>query len=115
METLSPNSRALLESSLLAARQLIQRQSKQSLLTWCSETLAPFGQEPQAHHRLLIRELEDIEAGRNDRLMVFMPPGSAKSTYASVLFPAWFLARRKNRDMIGASHGSELAEDFSSR
>ena len=47
--------------------------------------------------------------------MVFMPPGSAKSTYASVLFPPWFLARRKNRDVIGASHGSELAEDFSTR
>jgi predicted phage terminase large subunit-like protein len=68
-----------------------------------------------AHHRLLIKELEDIEAGRNDRLMVFMPPGSAKSTYASVLFPPWFMARRPNRDVIGASHGAELAEDFSSR
>lgn len=68
-----------------------------------------------AHHRLLIKELEDIEAGRNDRLMVFMPPGSAKSTYASVLFPAWFMAKRPNRDVIGASHGAELAEDFSSR
>jgi predicted phage terminase large subunit-like protein len=47
--------------------------------------------------------------------MVFMPPGSAKSTYASVLFPAWFLARKSGRDVIGASHGAELAEEFSGR
>ncbi len=47
--------------------------------------------------------------------MVFEPPGSAKSTYASVLFPPWFIARRKNRDVIGASHGADLAEDFSGR
>jgi predicted phage terminase large subunit-like protein len=71
------------------------------------------GLAPAAHHRLLIKELEDIEAGRNDRLLVSMPPGSAKSTYASKLFPAWFLARKPNRSVIGASHTSTLAEDFS--
>ena len=43
---------------------------------------------PAAHHRLLITELEAIERGENNRLMVFMPPGSGKSTYASVAFPA---------------------------
>lgn len=92
---------------------MIRRRCRESLLTWCSEALAPLGYEPEAHHRLIIRELEDIEAGRNDRLILELPPGSAKSTYASVLFPAWFLARRPNRDVIGASHGSELAEEFS--
>ena len=96
-------------------REIRRRACQTSFLTWCEEALVPYGQVPERHHRLLIRELEDIESGANDRLMVFMPPGSAKSTYASVLFPPWFLARRKNRDMIGASHGSELAEDFSSR
>ena len=37
---------------------------------------------PAAHHRLLIRELEGLAAGRWDRLMLLLPPGSAKSTYA---------------------------------
>jgi hypothetical protein len=30
-------------------------------------------------------------SGENDTLLVFMPPGSAKSTYVNMLFPAWFL------------------------
>lgn len=45
--------------------------------------------------------------------MVFMPPGSAKSTYVSKLFPPWLFARAKNVSIIGASHTSNLAEDFS--
>lgn len=41
-----------------------------------------------------------------------MPPGSAKSTYASVEFPAWYLGRRPQENIIAASHTQELAEHF---
>ena len=44
--------------------------------------------------------------------MINMPPGSAKSTYGSVLFPAWLFAQRR-MDIIGASNTASLAEDFS--
>ena len=44
--------------------------------------------------------------------MVFMPPGSAKSTYASVLFPAWWFTRHPRSSIIAASHTAQLAEDF---
>lgn len=47
--------------------------------------------------------------------MVFMPPGSAKSTYASVLFPAWFLGRNANKAVLASSHTTELAERFGRR
>ena len=63
----------------------------------------------------MIEALDDVARGKCDRLMIFMPPGHAKSTYASILFPAWFFTQRKNLDVIGASHGAELAEDFSGR
>ena len=43
-----------------------------------------------------------------------MPPGSAKSTYTSVLFPAWFISRPRV-NVIGASNSATLAEDFSRR
>lgn len=46
--------------------------------------------------------------------MVFMPPGSAKSTYTSVLFPAWCMARA-GTNIIAASHTMTLAEAFSGR
>jgi predicted phage terminase large subunit-like protein len=73
------------------------------------------GLKPAEHHKLLIRELEAVARGQNDRLLVNMPPGSAKSTYASVLFPAWMLAQQPNLTLIGASHTADLAESFSRR
>ena len=43
----------------------------------------------QSALELLIEKLEAVERGEIPRLMILMPPGSGKSTYASVLFPAW--------------------------
>lgn len=70
---------------------------------------------PAAHHRLLIDRLERVTAGEITRLMVLMPPGSAKSTYGSVLWPAWHLGHRPGHCIIGASHTAELAERFGRR
>lgn len=44
-----------------------------------------------------------------------MPPGSAKSTYASVLFPPWLLQRRRGWNVLAASHTTELAEKWGRR
>jgi predicted phage terminase large subunit-like protein len=96
-------------------RELWRRECRNSLAAWCIEALAPVNQTPARHHRLLIRELEAVARGETDRLMINMPPGSAKSTYASVLFPAWLLAQRPGLDIIGASNTSTMAETFSRR
>ena len=73
------------------------------------------GYTPAAHHRLLIGYLEALERGEIERLMVLMPPGSAKSTYASVLFPPWFMGRNPSAAVLGVSNTTELAERFSRR
>ena len=70
---------------------------------------------PAKHHLLLIDALEAVERGEIERLMVCMPPGSAKSTYTSVEFPAWFLGRNPALSVIAASHTQELAERFGRR
>jgi predicted phage terminase large subunit-like protein len=41
--------------------------------------------------------------------MVFMPPGSAKSTYASVVYPAYAMGKRKGSRVILASYASAIA------
>jgi predicted phage terminase large subunit-like protein len=41
-----------------------------------------------------------------------MPPGSAKSTYASVKFPAYYLGRMGKKSIITASYGGDLATSF---
>ncbi len=47
--------------------------------------------------------------------MILMPPGSAKSTYASVIFPAWWFTQHPRTSVISASHSHSLAEHFSRR
>ena len=57
----------------------------------------------------MLDELKAISDGSNDRLMVFMPPGSAKSTYGSLLFVPWYMAQHPDHMVIAASHTHELA------
>jgi len=94
---------------------MARRAIRTDLGAWCEHALAPIGQKPAAHHRLLIRELAAVAAGETRRLMIFMPPGSAKSTYASDLFPAWYLAQGQGLNIITASNTADLAKSFSRR
>ena len=80
--------------------------------TFATEALRAQGLVPARHHRFLCEKLQAVAEGRCRRLMVLMPPGSAKSTYCSKLFPA-FLMGRGRVDIIGASNTQALAEDFS--
>ncbi len=83
-----------------------------SLMGWAKLVLQRDGQMPAKHHRLLIAELDRISRGDIDRLMVLMPPGSAKSTYTSLLFPAWWFTQHPTSSVIATSHTTSLAEHF---
>lgn len=76
------------------------------------EEFYPDSVTPAAHHRLINGTLMEVEAGLKRRVMIFMPPGSAKSTYGSVTFPTWFMGRRPGRNVISTSYGSTLAARF---
>ena len=94
-----------------AARLLLQRRKARNSFTDYCEYIAP-EEPPAAHHRLLCERLQDIVDGKLKNLMVFMPPGSAKSTYGSVRFPTYFLGRFPKKDLIQASNTAELAARF---
>ena len=70
----------------------------------------PVGTAMAAHHRLLCEELQRCMTTRYGRLMVFMPPGASKSTYCSVVAPAWFMGKFPGSKIILASHNTELAK-----
>lgn len=70
---------------------------------------------PAAHHRMILEKLQDVEAGKIKRLMILAPPGSAKSTYASVIFPGWYMGRHPSHSIICASQTQDLADRFSRR
>jgi len=96
----------------LAAEQGLRKGVRTCLTEWATLALAAQHQVPARHHRLMMTELETVAAGTCDRLMLLMPPGHAKSTYASLLFPAWFLSRHPGTHVICASHTAELATAF---
>jgi predicted phage terminase large subunit-like protein len=61
------------------------------------------------HHLLILQAIERTAARRNGRLMVFCPPGSAKSTYCSVVAPSYLMGRQKDMRVILASYATPLA------
>lgn len=83
------------------------------LLDWAAQVVEPLALA--RHHRLLLAELADLAEGRHDRLMVLMPPGSAKSTYCSVVLPPWWLLRHPGHSIIAACHTEALAHHFGRR
>jgi predicted phage terminase large subunit-like protein len=96
-----------------ASELLRRRKAKDSFEAWMRYRQAPY--KPALHHRMLIAELEMVERGDTRNLMFNLPPGSAKSTYGSVEFPAWYMGRNPGRLVLGCANTDELAEVFSRR
>jgi predicted phage terminase large subunit-like protein len=70
---------------------------------------------PAKHHLLLIDKLQQVADGKIKRLMVFMPPGAAKSYYANVMFSAWWMAGNAGKKLITASYSQEVADKWGRR
>lgn len=68
-----------------------------------------------AHHILTLEAIERTIRKASGRLMLFMPPGSAKSTYGSVVAPAWAMGANPGFKVIGVSYGSDMAKKFGRR
>ena len=99
-----------------AAKLLMQRRAlRKDFASWCEVGLSDFNQKPAPHHRFMAKYLEGVNRGDIDRLMIQMPPGHAKSTYGSVLFPPYFMHHHPGAQLIAASAGSSLAEDFAGK
>jgi predicted phage terminase large subunit-like protein len=79
------------------------------------EEFTPIKSAFGAHHLLWIDCLQKVEDGEIPRLMGLMPPGSAKSTYSSVVFPTHFMGRFPRSSVIVASYGSDLPRKFGRR
>lgn len=73
------------------------------------------GLEPPKHARLLCDYLEQAMARKITRLMVFMPPGHAKSWCISRHFPAYYLAKYPKHAVIAATHTDDFAQTWGKR
>ena len=99
-------------NSVAAAEELLKRRStRRNFADWAKYR----GFEPAAHHRLIISEIESFLESDDEVLLLFAPPGSAKSTYVSVLLPSWYLASHPTHSILAATHNVEFAERWGRR
>jgi predicted phage terminase large subunit-like protein len=113
-----------------AQELLIRRRARSSILHYVNaievpgrpvgedrdaESFQPIETTLALHHRLLLEKLDKVSKTPHGRMMVFMPPGSAKSTYASVVFPSKYLGEQGGRKLILASYGDDLARKMGRR
>ena len=112
-----PTPLELIRLGQLAKFKTVQWRKKcqSSLEDWARECVWDYGFKPARHHLFLIKKLEDVIAGKIDRLMIFMPPGSAKSTYTSEILPPYWFKKFPQSSVIGCSHTGELAQRFGRR
>ena len=67
------------------------------------------------HHVLIMGACQQVFEGAIKNLMLLLPPGSAKSTYASVVFPTWAMGKKQATQIILSSYGSDLAKKHGRR
>ncbi|MFP2873739.1 phage terminase large subunit [Acetobacter tropicalis] len=106
------NSKAFSGKATNRARTELSRRiaARSGCLAFTQYTMPGYKVGPQ--HRLLCDKLDAVERGEIKRLMVFMPPRHGKSELTSKRFPAWFLGRNPDKQVITASYSADLAQDF---
>lgn len=62
-----------------------------------------------------MRTAQEIVSKPHGRGMFLLPPGAAKSTYCSVVLPAFCMGRRPSTRVLLTSYGSELARKHGRR
>lgn len=67
------------------------------------------------HHELICAATQRCIERPRGRTMLFLPPGSAKSTYATVVGPTWAMGKWPGFKTIGVSYGTDLARKFGRR
>lgn len=99
--------------AIMLARESLARDARKSFSAFAA-LRQPMDQQPALHHALICEALDALERGDvpHNRLMIFMPPGSAKSTYGSKHFPQYFFGRNPQLSAVLASHTAELAESW---
>lgn len=101
-----------------AAKTLYDRKAaaagvRRSLAAWAEYR----GYKPAKHHRFIINELEPFIRGETDDEIILLhaPPGSAKSTYFSVLAPEAYLARHPQNLILAATHSGDFVNRWGKR
>jgi|TARA_A100001515_G_scaffold143085_1_gene143343 predicted phage terminase large subunit-like protein len=94
--------------------QYVEQNAKQDFLTFV-RLVAPTlisDWRMGRHIEVISNKLKQLEDGEIKRLMVFLPPRSSKSVICSKLFPAWYIGRNPEHEILTVSHSDQLSSDF---
>lgn len=94
-----------------AAEELLARRKGRSKFSDFCRYITP-DEQPSLHQELICDYVDLVVEGKIRRLMIFAPPGSAKSTYSTKKFPAYYVGRFPKKAIICASYDSELSTEF---
>ena len=99
-------------NSLLSVR--VQQQSKSDFITFVRQMAPSLVSDFKMgrHIEVISEKLQQLESGKIKRLMVFLPPRSSKSVICSKLFPAWYIGRNPEHEILTVSHSDQLSSDF---
>ena len=81
--------------------------AKDSLLGFTAYTFPNW--ETGEHHKVICENLEAIERGELRRLIITAPPRHSKTELAGRRFPAWYLGRNPDRQIISVSATADFA------
>lgn len=113
-----------------AAELLRRRRARESLVAFAQAVEipgAPISDDPDEwlfhpietgvadHHVVLMNAIQACIEKPFGRLMIFMPPGSAKTTYTSIVAPAWAMGKVPGYRVIGLSYSDVPAHRSSRR
>jgi predicted phage terminase large subunit-like protein len=75
-----------------------------------------FGIEPARVHRLWNNAMDDViqRRCRQNKLLIIAPPNSAKSTYASIVRPAYYLGQNPDHHLLFFTSSDEMSKTFGS-
>ena len=73
------------------------------------DTFAQVETNMALHHRVICDAIHRTMERRYGRLLIFAPPGSAKSSMASIVAPTWIMGRKPGTRVIIAGHNSDIA------
>ena len=92
----------------------IKQESKADFLTFVRQMAPKLVSDWKMgkHIEVISEKLRQLEAGEIKRLMVFLPPRSSKSVLCSKLFPAWYIGRNPEHEILTVSHSDQLSSDF---
>ena len=99
-----------LKAMVLLRKKIEQEQARGNFLRFVKSMWPEFVEGP--HHIKIAEKLQKFLTGKNQRLIVNMPPRHTKSEFASFLFPAWMIGQNPRLKIIQATHTGELAIRF---